>query len=304
MSIPGSADPTAAPPAQSGPCRLCGSDRLRERHQIRAVRVDECRDCGFIQVREQPRPDDLLELYGRAYFEHGKYSDAFALGKEHERRLSLLGRHVTSGSRVLDAGCATGEFVEYAAGKYEMWGLDISAFAIEQAKARLPWLADRLRSGLVEDQDYPEGFFDAVVMWDVLEHLWDPVEACRKLLRTLRPGGHLVLSTPNISAATARLMGRYWAFMTVPEHLGFCGKASMRHLLERRLGLEMVHWASKGKWANLGFVLYKVKRIAPRLVPQPAVNLLRTRPLNRLALYVPTKDIQYVVARKPTERPT
>ena len=56
------------------------------------------------------------------------------------------------------------------------------------------------------------------------------VEVGRKLMGHLKPGGYLVLSTPSIDAPIARAMGRYWAFMTPPEHLGFFSGRSFRRL--------------------------------------------------------------------------
>jgi len=281
-------------------CRLCSSNDLEARYRINDVTVERCRSCGFVQVKDRPNQEDLLELYSPTYFDHGKYSDTFALNKENDRRLALMQRQrLPRGARVLDAGCATGDFLSHAKHDYDMWGLDISEFAVREAQQKNPEIASQIRSGLVENQDYQEGFFDAIVMWDVLEHLWDPIESCRKLLWTLKPGGCLFISTPNVGSLAARLMGRYWAFMTVPEHLGFCNRSTMALLLRNRLHMELADWTSKGKWVNCGFLLYKVKRIFPHLVPQVSVELLRARPFRRLAIYVPSGDIQYAVARKP-----
>lgn len=279
-------------------CRLCQAGHPAVRFRIGRVTVQSCTACGFVQVAERPAAAELRELYSQAYFDHGKYSDAFALRKEHERRLSLLrGCGLRPGARVLDAGCATGDFIA-AAGEYEMWGLDISEFAAEQARRRNPTVADRIHSGPIEDQDYPDGHFDAIVMWDVLEHLWDPAGVCRSMLRILKAGGLLCVSTPNIGASIARIMGRRWAFMTVPEHLGFFDRGTMRMLMEARLGLRLEAWRSKGKWVNCGFFLYKLKRIFPRAIPRLLVEAFRTALLRRLAVYVPTGDIQYAAARK------
>jgi 2-polyprenyl-3-methyl-5-hydroxy-6-metoxy-1,4-benzoquinol methylase len=262
--------------------------------------VDACDGCGFVQVREQPREQDLVEMYGASYFDRGKYSDPFAQRKENERRLSLLKScDLPAGARVLDAGCATGGFISAARSCFDMWGLDISEFAVEEARRANPSVSHQIHAALAEKQMFPADHFDAIVLWDVLEHLWDPVETCRLMLESLKPGGCFILSTPNIGALTAKLMGRRWAFMTVPEHLGFFSRPTMTYLLEQRLGLQCRVWRTRGKWANLGFLTYKLKRVFPRMVPAWTVRLMRVWPLGRLALYVPTLDIQYAAARKP-----
>src|SRR4051812_24521353 len=62
----------AMPPAL---CRLCSSPELAPHLEIRASRLDRCRSCGFVQVREQPTPEELRALYGDGYFGRGKYDD-------------------------------------------------------------------------------------------------------------------------------------------------------------------------------------------------------------------------------------
>lgn len=283
----------------TGVCRLCGSSATRPRHAFPLVSVDRCTTCGFVQVREQPRDEELVELYGPDYFDRGKYSDPRPLAKENARRMGLLdGCGLARGARVLDAGCATGDFIAFAGDGYEMWGMDISEFAVEEARRKAPAAAARIRAGLVEDRAYPSGHFDAIVLWDVLEHLWDPVTTLGLMLESLRPGGYFIVSTPNIGAPVARMMGRRWAFMTVPEHLGLFSRETITRLLEARLHLQCVQWMTKGKWVNAGFLTYKLRRVFPRLVPATLVQWMRTGWFRRVSLYVPTGDIQYCVARK------
>lgn len=51
--------------------------------------------------------------YGKNYFVNNKYKDTAALEKEYGRRKKMLMKYVPARSRVLDAGCATGDFVDY-----------------------------------------------------------------------------------------------------------------------------------------------------------------------------------------------
>jgi 2-polyprenyl-3-methyl-5-hydroxy-6-metoxy-1,4-benzoquinol methylase len=272
---------------------------LRPHFEVRGSHLDRCPACSFVQVRDQPTADDLRELYGSDYFEHGKYQDEFAQAREVRRRLALLERAgVPKGGRVLDAGCATGDFLHAAQGSYEMWGLDVSAHAAEVARARNPSCAHRIFTGFVEDQAFEPGSFDAIVMWDVVEHLWDPRLVLSRLIEHLRPGGSLLLSTPDIGAYVARLMQRRWAFMTPPEHLGFFSRRSLTYVLEQSLGLKIVASQASGKWANLGFLMYKLRRVFPDVVPARLVDRFRASAAAALAVYVPTSDVRYVAARK------
>lgn len=288
--------PAEAPAAHA--CRVCGGAELAPALHARGWELERCAACGFVQVRDHPSEADFAAVYGDAYFGHSKYRDLDALNRESERRLALLRRFVPRGGRVLDAGCATGDFVAAASGEYEMWGSDLSAFAIEQARAKNPGIAERLWAGKLEDFGARVPPLDAVCLWDVIEHLWDPVEVVRTLMAHLKPGGHLVLSTPSIDAPIARAMGKYWAFMTPPEHLGFFSGRSFRRFFGTAVPGTIVHRSRMGKWANVAFIAYKLRRVAPKLVPEAVVAWLGRSALGKLALYVPTQDIQYLVVRK------
>jgi SAM-dependent methyltransferase len=279
-------------------CRLCASPALTLHFEVRGSTLDRCSACGFVQVRQQPTADELLSLYGGGYFAHGKYDRQLAQERETARRLELLARAgVPEGGRVLDAGCATGDFLAAGSARHEMWGLDVSEAATREARANNPALAARIFTGFVEEQHFEPAFFDAIVMWDVLEHLWDPRAVLLRLIAHLKPGGMLLLSTPDVGARIARWMGRRWAFMTPPEHLGFFNQATLQLLMEQVLGLRLCSSAAYGKWANVGFLAYKLRRVFP-VVPEQLVRSVQRSALSRAALYVPTMDIRYVAARK------
>lgn len=100
--------------------------------------------------------------------------------------------------RVLEIGCAEGTFgaaVKARAGA-EVWGIEFNAQAAERASA----VIDRVLTGDVDEQSatLPDNHFDVIVCNDVLEHLVDPGVTLTKLRRTLRPGGVVVASIPNI----------------------------------------------------------------------------------------------------------
>jgi 2-polyprenyl-3-methyl-5-hydroxy-6-metoxy-1,4-benzoquinol methylase len=284
-------------------CRLCQSERLSLHFVVRESTLDRCGECGFVQVRNQPSNEELEAIYGEAYFPEAKYDNGFAQRRENQRRLALMERAgVRAGGHVLDAGCGPGDFVSFARDRYDMWGLDVSPTAIEQARGRNPEIASQLSSGFLEDQEFEPEFFDAIVLWDVVEHVWNPRSVCGRLVNWLRPGGSLILSTPDIGAATARLLRERWAFMTPPEHLGFFNRSSLTFLLERELGLRTTASTASGKWVNVGFLLYKLGRVFGPVIPQSVTERIERSPFGRTAVYVPTADIRYVAASKPPER--
>ena len=74
--------------------------------------------------------------------------------------------------------------------------------------------------------------FDVVVMFEVIEHLFDPRLVLEQVQRLLRPGGTLVLSTPNFNALSRFALGNSWAVLSPAEHLYYFTRDSLRALLQ------------------------------------------------------------------------
>jgi len=281
-------------------CRLCAGSDLARRLAFSSFSLWRCRTCGFEQIDPAPTAEQLRQIYSAAYFGKAKYGDARALAHEYRRRRALMRRAgVEPGMRLLEIGCGVADFLGPLAAGHDVTGIDISTEAIDQAKARRPDLADRLEATPIEAFEPRGDGYDAILMWDVIEHLWDGPSMLELIARWLRPGGRLVLSTPDIAAITARLMGRKWPFMTPPEHLSFFSARSVR-LAGEKAGLRTLSTQSKGKWANLAFVLYKAGRVG--LLPVPLVDRVNRLGLDRLSIYVPTGDVLYAALEKPAAR--
>ena len=93
--------------------------------------------------------------------------------------------------RVLEAGCGSTAHLSFPA-PCHMTGIDISERQLERHKL----LEERI-VGDLQTYRLPAASFDAVVCWDVLEHLRDPVAAVKNMAAAVRPGGILVLACPN-----------------------------------------------------------------------------------------------------------
>ncbi|MET7696601.1 methyltransferase domain-containing protein [Streptomyces sp. NPDC005485] len=118
------------------------------------------------------------------------------------RMLAAVLGPATDGARtVLDIGCGDGTAAATAApllAGHRLVGVDWSQDALRRAHARLPYAV----RGELTDGGLPfaAGAADAVLFSEVIEHLVDPDAALDEIRRVLRPGGHLMLSTPNLAA--------------------------------------------------------------------------------------------------------
>lgn len=103
---------------------------------------------------------------------------------------------VKDSTKILDIGCGRGTLGHYLTGRKYIYGIDISENAISEAKKILK-RADCIN---LDQQDLPHdsAFFDIIISLDVIEHLFDPIHFLKETFRVLKPGGELILSTPNI----------------------------------------------------------------------------------------------------------
>ncbi|MGK5632285.1 class I SAM-dependent methyltransferase [Streptomyces sp. URMC 123] len=105
------------------------------------------------------------------------------------------------GALILDVGCGDGRAAAVAARElagHRLVGVDWSHDALRRAAARVPAVVRGELDG--HGLPFASGSADAVLFSEVVEHLVDPDGALDELRRVLRPGGHLMLSTPNLAA--------------------------------------------------------------------------------------------------------
>jgi SAM-dependent methyltransferase len=279
-------------------CRVCDGTSFSRELEVRGYLLKACGTCGYVQVRDVPSQDDLRVIYGAQYFEKSKYRNDEANYREQQRRMRFLqSAGLSDCARVLDFGCGTGDFIAQARQRFNVYGADVSKEAIDKARNTYPDLSDQffvtdLAGHLPEDvRD-----LDAVVAWDVIEHLEQPIALLKSLTGRLKPGGVLAISTPNIGAWFARASGARWPFMTPPEHLGFFSPGSIGLAFDQ-VGVRLDRWMSKGKWVNFGFLVYKARRVFPEYLSESFVSRMGTSALGRICLYAPTGDVLYAIGR-------
>lgn len=93
-------------------------------------------------------------------------------------------------------------------------------------------------SGDLASAHYPDAQFDLVVALEVIEHLPAPLDFVRETWRVTRPGGLLILTTPNFNGLSRRYLGIRWRVVD-PEHLGYFTPLTLLRLL-RDVGYKSV----------------------------------------------------------------
>jgi len=153
-------------------------------------------------------------------------------------------------ARLLEVGSGYGDFLERASsGGWEAQGVEISDYACRIARSRgcKVYKADFLTVPLVS------GSYDLIAMWDVIEHFTDPAEILRRCMQLLRPGGALVLRTPDARALTHRVdlfrvAYRHLAYpANTPEHVFHFTPRDLSSLLTR-FAFELVEIEAQSPW--------------------------------------------------------
>jgi SAM-dependent methyltransferase len=156
--------------------------------------------------------------------------------------------------KLLDVGSHIGVFVQEARARgWDAHGLEPSAWAVEQAHAHgVPVI-----QGTLADVD-PGREFDVVTLWDVIEHLADPLHELQRVAAIVRPGGWVCVHTMDVDSPFARLAGSRWPWF-MQMHLYYFSRATLTAMLSRA-GFRTVRAAARGRVLRLG---YLVSRLTP-----------------------------------------
>jgi SAM-dependent methyltransferase len=134
----------------------------------------------------------------------------------------LVGR-----GRLLEVGAGSGGFVRVALARG--WKVDATEVS-ESGLQALRATGATVFAGDLASGNYADAQFDLVVSVEVIEHLPAPLDHVREMWRVTRPGGLLVLTTPNFNGLSRRYLGIRWRVID-PEHLGYFTPSTLLRLL-------------------------------------------------------------------------
>lgn len=215
-------------------CNLCGSDRYRVVYEMpdrKFFREDfffvvECAQCGLGFVNPRPSLAEIHKYYPAKYYQgpptasHERY-----LARRFTAEASYL-KPLQNGSgqkRLLDVGCANGDFPRFMAARgWEVEGVEISEAS--QRVTDFPIYTDEFDKIPVHEPRY-----DAVTAWAVLEHVHDPMAYFRKAAEVVKKRGLFVFLVQNFQSVASR----YLFCEDVPRHLYFFTRETVKQYLEK-----------------------------------------------------------------------
>jgi SAM-dependent methyltransferase len=196
----------------------------------RRWRYWRCARCGHAWLHPAPTGEELARYYNAAYAVPRELYVAH-VPREHRVLQSLFRRHRIAPGRVLEVGCSYGAMLDaFRRDGWDVEGVELDARAAEVARS---FYSLRVHQGRLEDvRASLLGAYDVIALYHVIEHVQDPSELIRDLVAMCRSGGAILIKTPNARSLLARVVGGWWEWYAVPEHLHLFSPSSLRALLE------------------------------------------------------------------------
>jgi SAM-dependent methyltransferase len=220
-------------------CPLCQGDQRQFLFPLSApYRVARCAACGGHYLYPRLIESAMQSIYRESsYYVGGEsgYADTSyraqesALRATFKRFLQNLATRSLTGGDLLEVGCGYGYLLDQARPFFSSrTGTDFSSEAAEIARATD---AEVFVGGV---EQLPFGAkFDCVLATQVIEHIYDPLPFVKRLVGHTKPGGHIVLATPDIGGALRKVMGTRWPSFKVPEHVTYYDFRTLRLLLQQ-----------------------------------------------------------------------
>ena len=195
--------------------------------------------CGLVWLDPAPLPSELWKAY-TSYHTHTRPAE----NKFSKRILSLINRCIRTAllpiwlvnglwresqyfrlltlgdlpnGKLLDIGCGGGRYMHRMQRRgWQVEGIDFDEQATLKVSTRY---GIKTYNGELANAKLPDAYFDAITLSHTIEHLVDPLATLRECARILKPGGRLVVLTPNVESTAAKLFGPFWRGWEPPRHL-------------------------------------------------------------------------------------
>jgi 2-polyprenyl-3-methyl-5-hydroxy-6-metoxy-1,4-benzoquinol methylase len=192
--------------------------------------IVKCTSCGLLFTNPRPKSNLIPDLYSKYYggidsnasFNNARTIKPLFQGNITLRKLyhwmcgQYLGEVLTKArGRVLDIGCGSGSLLE------ELMQLGCIGYGIEPNMSAAQACIEKglnVTCGVLNSIDYPDNFFDTVIMWHVIEHLPSPKSTLKKVHKILKPGGHVFIYCPNADSYMTALFHELWRGWHLPFH--------------------------------------------------------------------------------------
>lgn len=236
-------------------CLLCNKTKFSLLYDLKPIEnvpfsILKCLNCGLTFIHPLPQKEDI-EKYYRSYYNlqiNSEYSRGISLNYKDtymseiiNNRLNCLKKYCPYG-KLLDIGCGTGVFLDEARENgWEVTGIDIADDAVQYARDKFKL---EVFQGELDSINLPAAHFDVITMWDLIEHLENPLAILKKANKILKDKGKIVILTPNENSLIKKIIflffklsGKRWDFLVKKgygiHHLYYFSDKNIKELLKK-----------------------------------------------------------------------
>jgi len=235
--------------------------------------IVKCNNCGLVYVNPRLKSEEIVEGYSEGSDENfvsqvkGRES-TFLTGIKFIEQFAKPGR-------ILDIGTASGSFLYVA--KKRGW----QVYGVEPNKWLCGWAQKNyglyIQPGTIDSLNYPNGFFDVITLWDVLEHVPNPTQVLQRCHSLLKPEGFVYVNYPDYNSYASRIMKGRWIFL-LSVHLYYFTRETIAKMLEKT-GFQTLNYRTHWQTLKLGYLVCRMRPYSMLLykLGNFFVNILRLK---------------------------
>jgi len=260
-----------------------------------------CQNCSHVWADLSLDEEQLRKIYAENYFKGEEYADYIAdkliIQSNFSKRIKTLRKleNPPTFKNTLEIGCAYGFFgdlIKTTNPNATYIGYDISKDAVDYANLNF--------GNYFSHQNYlttnkPEKSYSDVFMWDVIEHLPNPIDFIEKISSETKSGGRIYITTGDISAWLPRKQKEKWRMIHPPTHIHYFSKKSISKLL-RQYGFEVEKVVYPPVSRSIRVIFYSlfILNKKPTKLAKTIYNLIP----EKASIRINTRDIMFVIAKK------
>lgn len=191
-------------------------------------------------------------------------------------------------SKLLDFGCATGDFLEVC--RNLSWedsvGIDISEYAIKQGKNKglKVYVQDKASASLQKN------YYDVITLQDVVEHFKNPQEEINHIYQMLKNDGVLFMTTPNVGSISEKILGSFWYHYKQSEHLFYFNSQNIKTFLSEA-GFSNIRVSHTPSWVNVQYLANRFSYYFP-LFQSSIIQKVFNNPLAQIVFPIYTGEME------------
>ncbi|HKO04734.1 MAG TPA: glycosyltransferase [Candidatus Acidoferrales bacterium] len=292
------------------PCNLCGATDYRVLYAGHAApaaalteqafrctslqhgdftNIVQCSRCGLLY--ENPRePEEIIETRYEQVEDRVYEREKEGRVRTYSAMMPAIEKYRPRPGRVLDIGCYLGVFLDVARARgWLTVGVEPSAWAAERCIQN----GHQVINAPLRRTELPAESFDLITLWDVIEHLHDPLGQLREIHGLVKPGGIFALTTMDTGSLYAKMSGRRWPWY-MRMHLYYFTRGTLARMLDEA-GFEVLTIERAKRIVSLRYFLEKAAAV---LGPIGPLLRLAALPFGHLYVSVDFGDNMMVIARK------